>query len=427
MQSSASIPAAAFEAPVYTAEKTGIQITAGETKTLEEDIVCKLNEQVKVSVEYNDLFKEHIVGSGNTTVTISGNQTLNYPITYTNGTLAYEKQNGFFKVAPSPATTSMEITVNVLMKVKKEGSTEYETANQKMTATVTGVAACQWRQIKFAMQEDKNGNASFSVNIGDLEADIPLEVEATTSEDQILGEDPLAPKSDGDIRLLNTAGLTDYDDDNENTPTIPKKNDWNSSFTFGNPSFAPTKELEEGEVYTDMDIDAENTRRENMVIVIDENLETGSVVNGGTTINDHPLLSFQAVVPNGIKEFKVKIISDIIEPLLLILPGITDTELDLIGEPEQVIKIANILPFPYHDPDGTLTNGEKKIAVKRETVLNFDLALAVPILQDLFTEEEGKEPVEYHIHNFQMTVKDEANFKKEINLKLKVMNPNYNK
>lgn len=198
VQSSALIPNAAFEAPVYTAEETGIVIEAGKTnnKLVNNPIVCKLNDQVKVSVDYNDLFVEHIAGPGKATVSINTNQSLEYPITYESSTnkVSWEKNNGFFKVAPYPATTSMEIAVNVPMRVKEEGSSKYETKNQKMTATVTGVEACQWRQIEFQMQVEKNGTASFSVKIGDLDADVPLMVDTTTSEDQILGEDPLAPK-----------------------------------------------------------------------------------------------------------------------------------------------------------------------------------------------------------------------------------------
>ena len=418
VQSAASIPNAAFEAPVYTAEKTGIVITAGG-ETTAGDIVCKLNEQVKVSVSYNDLFAEHIAGPGKATVTINSTQSLEYPITYESSKASWKKENGFFKVAPSPATTSMEITVNVLMKVKKEGSTEYETTNQKMTATVTGVAACQWRQITFAMQEDKNGNASFSVNIGDLEADIPLEVEATTSEDQILGEDPLAPKSDGDIRLLNTAGL--------NEVTTPKKTEWNGSFTFGDPSFAPADSHIEGTDYSDMDIDAENTARENMVIVIDEKLST-ETIGTGESVTTQPVLNFKAVVPNKIAEFKIKIISDVIDEEALLAAGVkSGNELDIINRPEEVVGIATLVPFPYEGKKIEIETGnsepsETTLKIKGETELDFVLGDAIPLLLDLM-----KEDVEFHEHTFQMTVKDESKFKKVVNLKLKVMNPNYNK
>ena len=426
VQSAASIPNAAFEAPVYTAEKPGIQITAGG-ETPAGDIVCKLNEQVKVSVSYNDLFADHIAGPGMATVTINSTQSLEYPITYESSKASWKKENGFFKVAPSPATTSMEITVNVLMKVKKEGSTEYETTNQKMTATVTGVAACQWRQIKFAMEKDQNGNASFSVNIGDLEADIPLEVEATTSEDQILGEDPLAPKSDGDIRLLNTAGLNDS--------TIPTQTAWNGSFTFGDPSFDPADNHVEGTDYSDMDIAAENTARENMVIVIDENLSTEEITTGtGENANttQQPMLRFQAQVPGGITSFKIKILSDVIAPLLPALGEDVDNELDLINNPAEVGKIASIIPFPYHDPDGTINIGSKEEPIYNKTTvtgaksLDFVLDGAIPLLQALFGMNEGTldEVTDryYHDHTFQMIVSS-PNGKKTVDLKLRVYKP----
>lgn len=424
VQSAASIPNAAFEAPVYTAEKTDIVITAGG-ETPAGDIVCKLNEQVKVSVEYNDLFADHIAGPGMATVTINNTQSLEYGINYSNGKPTYEKRPGYFKVAPSPATTSMEITVNVLMKVKKEGSTEYETTNQKMTATVTGVAACQWRQIKFAMQEDKNGNASFSVNIGDLDADVPLTVETTTSEDQILGEDPLAPKSDGDIRLLNTAGLNDS--------TIPTQTAWNGSFTFGDPSFAPAANHVEGADYTDMDFDYENNVRENMVIVIDEKLTTEEKTTGtgdNATTTTLPVLRFQAQVPGGITSFKIKILSNVIAPLL---PDAgVDNDLDLINNPVEVAQIAGIIPFPYHDPNGTINIGTKeepeynKITVKGAESLDFVLDDAIPLLQALFAINKGtQDPTTgnyYHDHTFQMIVSS-PNGKKTVDLKLRVYKP----
>lgn len=427
VQSSASIPNAAFEAPVYTAEETGIVIEAGKTnnKLVNNPIVCKLNDQVKVSVDYNDLFVEHIAGPGKATVSINTNQSLEYPITYDESStnkVSWKKDAGYFKVSPASAEATMEVSVDVLMKVKTENGT-YETKKQKMTATVTGVKACQWRQIKFVMQVEKNGTASFSVKIGDLDADVPLTVDTTTSEDQVLGEDPLAPKGDGDIRLLNTAGL--------NSSTIPKADEWNGTFTFGDPSFDPADDHVEGEDYSDMDIDAENTARENMVIVIDEKLST-ETIGTGDSATTQPVLRFQAQVPGGITSFKIKILSDVIGPLLP-AAGV-DNDLDLINNPEEVAQIAGIIPFPYHDPNGEIViekdDGSKvtnKLTIAGEESLDFVLDGAVPLLQELFTplnpgtldEVTGRY---YHDHTFQMIVSS-PNGKKTVDLKLRVIKP----
>lgn len=64
---STDIPAAAWETPVYGATVEGITISAGEEKALS-DITCTLL-QHKVTVDYNDDFKNMVRGNCTTTVT----------------------------------------------------------------------------------------------------------------------------------------------------------------------------------------------------------------------------------------------------------------------------------------------------------------------------------------------------------------------
>ena len=84
------------------------------------------------------------------------------------------------------------------MTVVFKGSINGQT--QKMTKTFSGVTARQWRQIKFVAKKNEQGNATFDIVIQDLVSDETLNNNIGTSE-EIIGEDPEAPKGDGGISL----------------------------------------------------------------------------------------------------------------------------------------------------------------------------------------------------------------------------------
>lgn len=207
-QSQSSIPASEFEEPVYGAEQK-FSITAGETTTIPNKIVCKLWKQVKATVEYNEFFLEHLNGKGKATVTVNNENALVYNIegNTTNKPVSQEKRAGYFDLSRYGAeeVISLEVEFEGPMMVKEEGSNDYSLKNQKMRVAIAGIRAGQWRQLKFNMEEDKDGNAAFTISINDLVVDLPL-VEDVTAGEESLGDDPNKPKGDGGIKLLWTAG-----------------------------------------------------------------------------------------------------------------------------------------------------------------------------------------------------------------------------
>lgn len=210
-QSQSSIPASEFEEPVYGAEQK-FSITAGETTTIPNKIVCKLWKQVKATVEYNEFFLEHLNGKGKATVTVNNENALVYNIegNTTNKPVSQEKRAGYFDLSRYGAeeVISLEVEFEGPMMVKEEGSNDYSLKNQKMRVAIAGIRAGQWRQLKFNMEEDEDGNAAFTISINDLVVDLPL-VEDVTAGEESLGDDPNKPKGDGGIKLLWTAGSTD--------------------------------------------------------------------------------------------------------------------------------------------------------------------------------------------------------------------------
>ena len=181
--SSKDVPAAAFSKPVYGVSRQ-FTITAGDTTTIEEPLVCTLL-QCKVTVEYNDEFLEHVTGAGKTTVEVTAGSPLEYTLD-ANGT--YDRRDGYFAVGEKATMT-----------VVFSGSIDGKTA--KMTKTFTNIAPKQWRQIKFVAKTNDQGNATFDIEINDLISDGELDEEVEVSE-EILGEDPDAPKGDGGITLV---------------------------------------------------------------------------------------------------------------------------------------------------------------------------------------------------------------------------------
>ena len=362
-QTEYEIPKAGTD-PVYGIEKE-FTITAGERTELGE-LTLTLYKQVKVNVYYNETFRNSLTANGGTTkVTIDGTNELTFDVTPTN----YQSDPKYLYLELTEATketgVTMEIMVNAEMNVKEGNVTSVKT--QKMSATITGVKPCQYSQININKEEIKDGGANFTIVVDGLEVDTELTTDVEASEES-LGADPNAPKGDGGIKLLNTAGLS--------ASTTPTLDAWNGSFT-------------------DDEMDVE-TRPGEIVIT-----------------KDMTQLQFKAVVPGNILQFKVMIISDMIEPALGVA-GITDPELDLINEADQVKGIAAIIPFPYHAPaEGMIVQGANE--------LEFVLDGAIPILQEFFGEDNT---TTHHSHTFQMFVQDQTGKSKTIDLALKIMNPN---
>ena len=264
--SSDEVPAAAFEQPVYGVSKE-FTIEAGMTTPIGE-LVCTL-QQCKVTVSYSDDFLKMVTGKCSTTVTLNPEQPLEYVL---NADKTYEQSAGYFEVTGK--------TMTVVFK----GSINGNSASQ--TLPITNIAPKQWRQIKFIPKVDEEGNATFDIVIQDLISDATLN-NAVDPKEEIIGEDPDAPKGDGGITL------------------------------------APDYEA---------GCDAEITDLENILIVP---VATRDMV-----------MRFRATVPNGVKKFNVLIDSDN-EAFLSAVDAAIARELDLINPlPENGI-IFDVVPFPH--------------------------------------------------------------------------------
>lgn len=338
-QSQSSIPASEFEEPVYGAEQK-FSITAGETTTIPNKIVCKLWKQVKATVEYNEFFLEHLNGKGKATVTVNNENALVYNIegNTTNKPVSQEKRAGYFDLSRYGAeeVISLEVEFEGPMMVKEEGSNDYSLKNQKMRVAIAGIRAGQWRQLKFNMEEDEDGNAAFTISINDLVVDLPL-VEDVTAGEESLGDDPNKPKGDGGIKLLWTAGSTD-----------DARTEWNA--------------------YTTVSTD-ENTGR--------DYINKPSIV-----INELKELEFTAEIPNNIGEqgiFTVDITSDnaiFEEAVEMVSPT---RHIDLIND---VSTVEGLGQFKIYFPSGkdVTSDSSDDDKIKR---LTFNLSEAVGILMEV--------------------------------------------
>ena len=175
------VPTASWENPVYGTSKQ-FNIEAGEVKEIG-NLVCTLL-QCKVTVAYSDDFLAAITGAGSTSVEVTSGHPLDYVLN-ANGT--YDQSAGFFAVGEGS-------TMTVVFKGNVDGKTA------KMTKTFTGIAAKQWRQIKFVQKTNEQGQATFDIVINDLISDETLNNSVDASE-EVIGEDPDAPKGDGGITL----------------------------------------------------------------------------------------------------------------------------------------------------------------------------------------------------------------------------------
>jgi len=176
------VPAAIKDHPIY-GTSTQFSITAGEVTEIQESLVCTL-QQCKVTVAYSDDFLESITGAGETTVEVTSGHPISFAL---NADGTYDETPGYFAVGEGS-------TMTVIFK----GSVDGKTA--KMTKTFSGIAAKQWRKIKFVQKKNEQGQATFDIEINDLISDAVLNNNVGASE-EVIGEDPDAPKGDGGITL----------------------------------------------------------------------------------------------------------------------------------------------------------------------------------------------------------------------------------
>ena len=261
------VPTASWENPIYGTSKQ-FTIAAGEVTQIG-NLTCTLL-QCKVTVSYSDEFLESVTGEGKTSVEVTAGYPLDYVLN-ANGT--YDQSAGFFAVGEGS-------TMTVVFKGNFDGK------NAKMTKTFSGIEAKQWRQIKFIKKKNEQGEATFDIVINDLISDETLNNDVNADE-EIIGEDPDAPKGDGGITL-------DFD--------------------------------------YDAGCDSELTDLENMVIVPDSERVMS--------------IKLKAVVPGGILKFTVEIESTS-EPFRNALDAAGGSLIDLINPSEANDVIFQVVPFPH--------------------------------------------------------------------------------
>lgn len=265
--SSEDVPVAAFEQPVYGVSKD-FTIAAGmETKIGE--LVCTLV-QCKVTVSYSDEFLANVTGAGSTKVEVTTGSPLVYEL---NADKSYDQSAGYFAVNEG-------CTMTVVFKGSIEGKTK------SMTKVFSNIAAKQWRQIKFIQKVNEQGEATFDIVIQDLISDATLN-NVVTPEEDILADDPEAPKGDGGIAL---------------------------------------------EIDYAAGCDEEITDLENILIV--------------PVATRDMAIRFKAVVPNGVKKFSVDIDSDNTS-FLAAVDAAEARQIDLISPSEANGIIFDVVPFPH--------------------------------------------------------------------------------
>ena len=263
------VPYASWENPIYGVSKQ-FSIAAGEVTQIG-DLTCTLL-QCKVTVDYSDEFLAAVTGEGQTTVEVKSGYPLDYAL---DATGSYDRSAGFFAVEGN--------TMTVVFKGSIDGKTS------KMTKTFTGITAKQWRQVKFISKKNEQGEATFDIVIQDLISDEELN-NTVDAKEEIIGEDPDAPKGDGGISL-------DFD-------------------------------YEAG-------CDTQLTDLSNMLIVPASEREMNILL--------------KAVIPGGILKFTVDIESDS-DPFKLALAAADAFSLDLINPLPAHDVIFMVVPFP-HGPE----------------------------------------------------------------------------
>lgn len=172
-----TIPAAEWESPTYGAE-VPFTIQKGETNTLE-TVKCKLS-NIKVSVGYAaDLY--NLLETGSQTDVTIGTNTMNFLYT--------EERAAFFCAEQEENTMTVDMSLN------------YAGKNSKMSATIQGVKAGQWRKITVNMPHVNEGNVVFTITIETLTVDQEIVVDVAELVEQMAETvipdegvvDPLAP------------------------------------------------------------------------------------------------------------------------------------------------------------------------------------------------------------------------------------------
>lgn len=288
--SAEEIPVAAFEQPVYGASKT-FSIEAGLETPIGE-LTCTLL-QCKVTVDYSDEFLASVTGPCSAKVEVTAGHPLEYSL---NEDRTYDKSAGYFAVNGT--------TMTVVFKGSIDGK------SKSQTKTFTNIAPKQWRQIKFIQKVSEEGGATFDVVIQDLVSDETLNSELEAKE-EIIGDDPEAPKGDGGIKLeLDYAAGCDSE----------------------------IKDLE------------------NIVIVPVEERDMK--------------IRFKATVPGGVKKFNVDITSTN-NAFVAAVNAADALNLDLINPSEANAIIFDVVPFPH----GSELLGQTDIAFNLDTaqdaILNY--------------------------------------------------------
>lgn len=301
------VPTCAFEQPIYGVTHS-FSIAAGQTTNIGE-LVCTLV-QCKVTVSYSDEFLASVTGAGSTKVTL----TAGYPLEYAlNANKTYNQNAGYFAVNGN--------TMEVVFSGSIDGK------NQKMTKTFAGIAARQWRQIKFIKQTNAEGNATFDIVINQLLSDATLNNVVDVPAEVIIGEDPNKPKGDGNITLMPAAGC---DQTITYNPGTEQDGNGNLIGTLNIPIAPLTQEQ------------------------INANESTMNIL-------------LKASVPGGVKKFSVNIQTDN-TGFAAAVEAANATNLDLINPLPEHDVIFKVVPFP-HGAD-----------LLGKTEVDFDLSAAQPAI-----------------------------------------------
>ncbi len=185
--SSAALPTAVFESPVYGASQN-VQINAKETTQLGA-VTCRL-QQCKVTVDYDEELLALVTGPCSCSVEVTAGAPLTYALSYENGVSAYDHRAGYFAVRGDNVTT-----MTVVFSGQMEGKT------QKMKKVFSNVKAAQWRQVHFIKKASTEGNSTIDITVDGYVDDAELSAMIDIPAAPVIGEDPLAPKGDGGITL----------------------------------------------------------------------------------------------------------------------------------------------------------------------------------------------------------------------------------
>lgn len=316
------VPLAAFEQPVY-GVTTEFDIEAGEKTTIE-TLTCTLL-QCKVTVAYSDDFLAMVTGECSTKVEITAGSPLTYVL---NANKTYDQSAGYFAVNGNTMTVVFKGTIN--------GKT------MSQTKSFTNIAPKQWRQIKFIPKVNEEGGATFDIVIVDLIDDETLNNDLNASED-ILGEDPDAPKGDGGIKLLP---YYEVDEASMNKFEITYQTDENGDYIYDDYGEKKIKSLS--------------------IKITEPYLKNEK----GQFIADM-LIKLKLTVPNGLKKFDVDITTDN-NAFATAVNTADATHLNLISPSELNMIIFDVVPFPY----GSDLIGQTEIAFNlsnaQPAIINFD-------------------------------------------------------